>query len=51
MKGSVAIAIGIGRISGLRGRIIAMDLSPVAATAASFNVQRYRLQDIIEIRQ
>ncbi|KAJ9672902.1 hypothetical protein PVL29_026241 [Vitis rotundifolia] len=49
--GSGAIAIGIGRILGPRGKVIATDLSPVAVAVASFNVQRYSLQDIIEIRQ
>ena len=42
--GSGAIAIGIGRILGPRGRVIATDLSPVAVSVASFNVQRYSLQ-------
>ncbi|KAL6340619.1 hypothetical protein AAG906_010527 [Vitis piasezkii] len=39
----------IERISGLRGRVIAMDLSPVAVTADSFNVQSppYILSDHI----
>lgn len=49
--GSGAIAIGIGRILGSCGRVIATDLSPVAITVASYNVQRYGLQDKIEIRQ
>ncbi|KAL5804996.1 hypothetical protein ACOSQ3_031796 [Xanthoceras sorbifolium] len=49
--GSGAIAIGIGRILGTRGRVIATDLNPLAASVAAFNVQRYSLQDVIEIRQ
>ncbi|KAK9274929.1 hypothetical protein L1049_022184 [Liquidambar formosana] len=49
--GSGAIAIGIGRILGSCGRVIATDLSPVAVMAASFNVQRYGLQGKIEVRQ
>lgn len=44
--GSGAIAIGIGRILGQFGRVVATDLSPVAVRVASFNVQRYNLQVI-----
>lgn len=42
--GSGAIAIGIGRILGPGGKVIATDLSPVSVAVASFNVQRYSLQ-------
>lgn len=42
--GSGAIAIGIARILGGSGRVIATDLSPVAVRVASINVQRYDLQ-------
>ncbi|XP_057950043.1 uncharacterized protein LOC131145031 [Malania oleifera] len=49
--GSGAIAIGIGRILGPRGKVIATDLSPAAVAVSFFNVQRYGLQDIIDIRQ
>ncbi|KAJ4840544.1 hypothetical protein Tsubulata_047317 [Turnera subulata] len=49
--GSGAIAIGIGRILGSHGRVLATDLSPVAVSVASFNVQRYGLQSVIEVRQ
>ncbi|KVI10283.1 DNA methylase, N-6 adenine-specific, conserved site-containing protein [Cynara cardunculus var. scolymus] len=42
--GSGAIAIGIMRILGDFGRVIAIDLSSVAAQVASFNVKRYNLQ-------
>lgn len=49
--GSGALAIGIARVLGSGGRVIATDLSPVAAAVASFNVQRYGLQNKVEIRQ
>ncbi|GAY53861.1 hypothetical protein CUMW_152240 [Citrus unshiu] len=49
--GSGAIAIGIARVLGSKGSIIAVDLNPLAAAVAAFNAQRYGLQDIIEIRQ
>lgn len=42
--GSGAIAIGIAKILGNYGRVIATDLSPVAVQVASFNVERYSLQ-------
>lgn len=42
--GSGAIAIGIARILGNSGSVIATDLSPVAVQVASFNVQRHNLQ-------
>lgn len=42
--GSGALAIGIARILGPCGRVIATDLSPVAVAVASYNVQRYNLQ-------
>ncbi|KAI8557371.1 hypothetical protein RHMOL_Rhmol04G0005800 [Rhododendron molle] len=48
--GSGALAIGIARILGPCGRVIATDLSPVAVAVASYNVQRYNLQDKIEIK-
>ncbi|KAJ8542773.1 hypothetical protein K7X08_005296 [Anisodus acutangulus] len=38
--GSGALAIGIARILGSDGRVIATDLSPVATAVASYNVQR-----------
>ncbi|KAJ8532458.1 hypothetical protein K7X08_012381 [Anisodus acutangulus] len=38
--GSGALAIGIARILGSNGRVIATDLSPVATAVASYNVQR-----------
>ena len=42
--GSGAIAIGIARVLGDFGRVIAVDLSCVAVKVASFNVKRYNLQ-------
>ncbi|XP_052207329.1 uncharacterized protein LOC127811469 isoform X2 [Diospyros lotus] len=42
--GSGALAIGIARILGAFGRVIATDLSPVAVAVASYNVERYNLQ-------
>ncbi|KAJ4980445.1 hypothetical protein NE237_031282 [Protea cynaroides] len=49
--GSGAIAIGLARILGDGGRVIATDLSPIAVSIAAFNVKRYDLQDKVEIRQ
>ncbi|GAU17588.1 hypothetical protein TSUD_341320 [Trifolium subterraneum] len=49
--GSGALAIGVGRILGNGGKVIGSDLSPVAVAVAAYNVQRYCLQDKIEIRE
>ncbi|KAJ0044448.1 hypothetical protein Pint_04963 [Pistacia integerrima] len=49
--GSGAIAIGIGRVLGKQGKVIAIDLNPVACSVAALNVQRYGLQDEIEVRR
>ncbi|KAL1814132.1 hypothetical protein ACET3Z_024197 [Daucus carota] len=49
--GSGALAIGLGRVLGSNGRVIASDLSDIAVRVASFNVERYNLQDKIVIRQ
>uniref|UniRef100_A0A5B7CC92 Methyltransferase small domain-containing protein n=1 Tax=Davidia involucrata TaxID=16924 RepID=A0A5B7CC92_DAVIN len=49
--GSGAIAIGIGRALGTCGKVIATDLSPVSVAVASYNVQRYNLQDKVEVKQ
>lgn len=49
--GSGAIAIGISKILRSYGRVIATDLSPVAVSVAMFNVQRYGLQHVTEVRQ
>ena len=42
--GSGAVAIGIARILGNGGRVIATDLSPLALTVTAYNLQRYCLQ-------
>ncbi|XP_024017940.1 uncharacterized protein LOC21394598 isoform X2 [Morus notabilis] len=49
--GSGAIAIGVGMMLESLGRAIATDLSPLALSVAAFNVQRYGLQDVVELRQ
>ncbi|KAF5737645.1 putative n6-DNA-methyltransferase [Tripterygium wilfordii] len=49
--GSGALAIGIGRILGQGGRVVATDISPVAVAVAGFNVKRYALEDVIEVKQ
>ncbi|CAH8363340.1 unnamed protein product [Eruca vesicaria subsp. sativa] len=49
--GSGAIAIGVGRVLGGCGRVIATDVSPVAVAVAGNNVGRYELQGMIEIRE
>ncbi|KAL4554621.1 hypothetical protein LXL04_037218 [Taraxacum kok-saghyz] len=49
--GSGALAIGIGRILGDSVRVTAIDLSPIAVQVASFNVNRYNLQDKISVKQ
>ncbi|XP_028752469.1 uncharacterized protein LOC114712168 [Neltuma alba] len=49
--GSGALAIGISRILGAEGRVIATDLNPVAVAVAAYNVKRYGLKEIIEIRE
>ncbi|KAL9236523.1 hypothetical protein vseg_011181 [Gypsophila vaccaria] len=49
--GSGALAIGIARVLGENSRVVATDVSPVAVSVARFNVQRYGLQDIIDVRQ
>ncbi|KAL6547008.1 hypothetical protein OROMI_022729 [Orobanche minor] len=49
--GSGALAIGIARILGPGcGKVVAVDLSPVAVAVASYNVERYNLQDSIAVR-
>ncbi|EOY25427.1 Heat stress transcription factor A-1, putative isoform 1 [Theobroma cacao] len=57
--GSGAIAIATARAlathahahAHAHGRVIATDLSPVAVAVAAFNVQRYGLQDMVEVRK
>ncbi|XP_008796786.1 release factor glutamine methyltransferase [Phoenix dactylifera] len=49
--GSGAIAVGIGRLLGVRGKVFATDLSPDAVEVARFNVERYGLKDKVEIRE
>lgn len=49
--GSGAVAIGISKILRIYGRVIATDLSPDAVSVAMFNVQRYGLQHVIEVRR
>ncbi|XP_021718826.1 uncharacterized protein LOC110686514 [Chenopodium quinoa] len=49
--GSGALAIAISRVLGKNGKVIATDLSPVAVAVASYNVERYGLQDLIEVEQ
>ncbi|ESQ31479.1 hypothetical protein EUTSA_v10004403mg [Eutrema salsugineum] len=49
--GSGAIAIGVAKVLGSRGKVIATDLSPVAIAVAGNNVQRYGLQGMVEVRE
>lgn len=49
--GSGALAISISRVLGRSGRVIATDLSPIAVAVASYNVERYGLQDLIKVKQ
>ncbi|VFQ91713.1 unnamed protein product [Cuscuta campestris] len=49
--GSGALAIGLARILGPSGTVVAIDLSPIAAAVASANVQRYNLQSKVKVRQ
>ncbi|XP_019443714.1 PREDICTED: uncharacterized protein LOC109348002 isoform X1 [Lupinus angustifolius] len=49
--GSGALAIGIGGALGVGGRVIAADINPVSVAVAAYNVQRYCLQDKIEVRE
>lgn len=49
--GSGALAIGIARILGSKGRVVATDVSPVAAAVASYNVQRYDLEEKVHVKQ
>ncbi|XVF19550.1 hypothetical protein REPUB_Repub11eG0121200 [Reevesia pubescens] len=53
--GTGAIAIASARTlathAHANGRVITTDLSPVVVAAAAFNVQRYGLQDVVEVRK
>lgn len=49
--GSGALAIGIGRVLVGPGRVFATDLSPVAVAVANYNIQRYNLQDKIQVKR
>lgn len=49
--GSGAIAIGIARMLGENGKVVAIDLSETAVEMARFNAGRYQLEDKLEIRQ
>ncbi|KAK9155198.1 hypothetical protein Sjap_002678 [Stephania japonica] len=48
--GSGALSVAIGRLLLDAGRVIATDLSPIAASVAAFNVRRYGLQDKVDVR-
>ncbi|KAL0443190.1 UNVERIFIED_CONTAM: Release factor glutamine methyltransferase [Sesamum latifolium] len=49
--GSGALAIAVARILGVgSGRVVATDFSPVAVAVASYNVERYNLQDRVAVR-
>ncbi|TVU49089.1 hypothetical protein EJB05_00380, partial [Eragrostis curvula] len=49
--GSGAIAVALARELGDGGRVFATDVSDVAVEVARLNVQRYGVQDKVEIRQ
>ncbi|KAI5674601.1 hypothetical protein M9H77_14965 [Catharanthus roseus] len=49
--GSGALAIAIARILGTSGRVVAIDLSPIAVGVTSYNVQRYHLQGKVTVQQ
>ncbi|XP_047048644.1 release factor glutamine methyltransferase-like [Lolium rigidum] len=48
--GSGAIAVAVARMLGPHGRVFATDVSEVAVQVARLNVQRYGVQDKVEIR-
>uniref|UniRef100_A0A0E0MPI3 Methyltransferase small domain-containing protein n=1 Tax=Oryza punctata TaxID=4537 RepID=A0A0E0MPI3_ORYPU len=48
--GSGAIAVAVARMLGSEGRVFATDVSEVAIEVARLNVQRYGMQDKVEIR-
>lgn len=49
--GSGALAIGICRVLEGSGRVVATDVSDIAVAVASYNVQRYCLQDRVAVRR
>ncbi|KMS98289.1 hypothetical protein BVRB_4g094370 isoform B [Beta vulgaris subsp. vulgaris] len=49
--GSGALAIAISKILGKDAMVIATDLSPIAFAVASYNVERYGLQNFIKVKQ
>ncbi|CAL4890982.1 unnamed protein product [Urochloa decumbens] len=48
--GSGAIAVAVARELGSEGKVLAVDVSEVAVEVARLNVQRYGVQDKVEIR-
>ncbi|CAL4897780.1 unnamed protein product [Urochloa decumbens] len=48
--GSGAIAVAVARELGPEGKVLAVDVSEVAVQVARLNVQRYGVQDKVEIR-
>ncbi|KAM0865744.1 hypothetical protein ACQ4PT_043065 [Festuca glaucescens] len=48
--GSGAIAVAVARMLGPHGRVFATDVSEVAIEVTRLNVERYELQDKVEIR-
>ncbi|KAG8049245.1 hypothetical protein GUJ93_ZPchr0009g2151 [Zizania palustris] len=48
--GSGAIAVAVARMLGPEGRVFATDVSEVAIEVARLNVQRYEMQDKVQIR-
>lgn len=49
--GTGAIAVGIGRCLGEKGRVVGTDLSEIAVETARFNVERYGLEGKVVIRR
>ncbi|XP_057765332.1 uncharacterized protein LOC130986073 [Salvia miltiorrhiza] len=48
--GSGALAIAVARVLGGGGRVVAVDLSSIAAAVAGYNVERYCLQGKVSVR-
>ncbi|KAJ3674802.1 hypothetical protein LUZ60_005418 [Juncus effusus] len=54
--GSGALAIAIGKLikekkNDNKGRVLGIDISPIAVQIAKLNIQRYNLEDKVEIRE